>query len=70
MGHMNKKFSFGYTLIVVFVLFVAVLGIGLLYKKDYKEFYLLRINPLEDHQFNSDDLKKLLIESDIWMLGD
>ena len=50
MGHMNKKFSFGYTLIVVFVLFVAVLGIGLLYKKDYKEFYLLRINPLEDHQ--------------------
>ena len=57
-------------ILFAFFLLLTAIGVGSLYKRDYKSFYLLRINPLEDHRINPDELKTELIESEIWMLGD
>jgi lysophospholipase L1-like esterase len=70
MGLMKQGTIIRCLIIFAFILLVTAIGIGSLYKRDYKAFYLLRINPLEDHRINPDNLKGELIESDIWMLGD
>lgn len=70
MGLMKRGAIVRCLIIIAFFLLLTAIGIGSLYKRDYKSFYLLRINPLEDHRINPDNLKAELIESDIWMLGD
>lgn len=70
MGLMKQGTIIRCLIMFAFILLLSAIGIGSLYKRDYKLFYLLRINPLEDHRINSEKLKTKLIESDIWMLGD
>jgi lysophospholipase L1-like esterase len=52
------------------VIAVLVLSLALLYRHDYKSFYLLRINPLEDHRLDQSEIPAILQQSDIWLLGD
>jgi lysophospholipase L1-like esterase len=70
MGNVNRRPYFRCLIMFALTLLLAAFGMGSLYKRDYKSFYLLRINPLEDHRINQKEINKALVESEIWMLGD
>lgn len=52
------------------IIVLLLLTLAFLYRHDYKEIYLLRINPLEDQSINLDSISQSLKDSRIWMLGD
>lgn len=62
------------TVVLIFLLFLVTFTAGFAlfhtYKNSYRKYNLLRIDPLEIAGDSEDATKTLLLNSEIWMLGD